>query len=323
VALFGTSLAWSCEGIAEDPLLALLELLEPEAAEGPGRVRFALRPAGAAEAADPRDEGWVPSFFHGVVQAYRGASGFLLHDRASRVWIPDGEGLVEAALVAPDREPFPGSTEATLQIALALALRRERLFHLHAAGLILPSGAATIVIGASGAGKTTTTLALLEAGGDYLADDALFLREEPARGVEVLGFPRPFHLGAATLAAFPRLAPLAGSAPAGTDKRPLDARVAYPQRRRAGFSAGAGIIAIFPRVTPEDATVVEPLARAEAFGHLLASSAAVVLDGITRRDENLAVLRALLGAARAFEVRLGRDALAAPTVIAARLAQRV
>jgi hypothetical protein len=47
-----------------------------------------------------------------------------------------------------------------------------------------------------------------------------------------------------------------------------------------------------------------------------------VVEGIPGRDENLALLSALLGAVRCYEVRLGTDALADPAkAIAERVAQ--
>lgn len=315
--LHGVTLAWSGEGLARDPLADLLAMLEPASAaagEGEGALQIALRPAGAGAASDPLQEGWEPSFFHGIVQAYRGAGGFLLWDRASRARVPPGGGAVEAEIAAPDREIEPGSAAAMLQIALALALRGRGLYHLHAAALIQPSGTGVLVVGGSGAGKTTTTLALLEAGAAYLGDDALFL-EAPRR---LVAFPRAFHLGAATLAAFPRLAALAGPEGRRGGKRPLDPRRAYPGRHRPEL---AGVsVALFPSVAGGPVTELRPLARAEAFGHLLASSAALVIEGLPGRDENLALLGALLSATRCFELRLGRDALADPvSAIAARV----
>ena len=311
--LHGVTIAWSSEGLAFDPLAELLAMLEP-GAPGPRALQVALRPAGEGAAADPLKEGWEPSFFHGIVQAYRGAEGFLLWDRASRACVPPGGGAVEAEIAAPDREVEPGSAGAMLQIALALALRGRGLYHLHAAALEHASGAGVLVVGGSGAGKTTTTLALLEAGAAYLGDDALFL-EAP---LQLVAFPREFHLGAATLAAFPRLGALAGPDQGHLGKRPLDPRRAYPGRHRPRLR-GVSLIVV-PTVAGDPVTELVPLARAEAFGHLLASSAALVIEGLPGRDENLALLGAVLAGARCFELRLGRDALADPvSAVAARV----
>lgn len=310
--LHGVTIAWSSEELAIDPMArALGSEGAARAGEAPAAT-FTLRPAGARCAEDPRSEGWEPSFFHGIVQAYRRGDRFLLWDRASRVHL-DG-ARVEGEIAPPDHEVTPGSTGAMIEIALALALRPARLFHMHAAGLALPSGASALVVGGSGAGKTTTTLALLEAGARYLGDDALFLAKRHAgEGVRAAAFPRAFHLAPATLSAFPRLGRLAGAVGGRRDKRPLDPRAAFPGRRLDALPLDPGrVVALFPTVTGEASTEIVPMPRAEAFGLFLASSAALVIEGLAGRDENLAVLSALLAASRCFELRLGRDALADP-----------
>lgn len=319
VSLHGVTIAWSCEGLAFDPMARVLAIDSADrAAEAAPKVTFALRPAGSACAEDPRSEGWEPSFFHGIVQAYQRGDRFLLWDRASRVHL--GGARVEAEIAPPEREITPGSAGAMIEIALALSLRGAGLFHMHAAGLSLASGESVLVVGGSGAGKTTTTLALLEAGARYLGDDAMYL-VATGDGVRAAAFPREFHLGPATLSAFPRIVPFAGPLGARRDKRPLDPRITFPDRRIATLSLDPGrVIALFPSITSEPATAIVPMARAEAFGLFLASSAALVIDGLAGRDENLAVLSTLLAASRCFELRLGRDALEDPVRTVASLA---
>lgn len=304
--LHGVQLAWTCREGAAD-LVSELGLAEGLGAEE-GRGEIAIALAGAPESArrDPALEGCAPVFFHGIVQAYRAEEGFLLWDRASRILVAAGGSRIEALVAPADQEVVRGSARAALEIALSLALREKGLFHLHAAAVMRPAGEGVLVVGGSGAGKTTATIALLEAGYAFLGDDALLLAEGP----ELCAFPRPFHLGPATLAAFPRLGALAGGTSGHGDKRDLDPRRAFPERRRA--TMGPPALVLHPRVEQEEKTRLEQIAPAEALGNLLASSAGIVIDGAARREEQMALLGKIAAGARHYEIRMGRDLLADP-----------
>lgn len=333
-------LSWSCEGVEGDPLEDLLDAFGPgEPRDGAGGgVSIILRKAKESAAADPSAEGHAPAFFQGVVQAFYERAGepqtaplalatqlppaFILWDRASRVRVPLDGAPIEAAIAPAERELIPGSAAGMIHIALVIALRRAGLFHLHAAAIV-HRGQSILIAGGSGAGKTTTAIALIEAGGDYLGDDALFLRDAGA-GVELLAFPRAFHVGPATLRAFPRLAPFARRRAAHPDKLAVDPREAFPGRAR--MTAPPPSIVLFPSIRPAEPSLTEtaPIERADAFGRLLASSAAVLIDGMPHRNENIALLRKLVeGPARGAitrEIRLGQDILTSPAeVIAANL----
>ncbi len=276
------------------------------AEEGRGEIAIAIEKAPESAGGDPALEGCAPVFFHGIVQAYRVGEGFLLWDRASRIVVSAGGARIEALVAPAEREVVRGSARAALEIALSLALREKGLFHLHAAAVVRPAGEGVLVVGGSGAGKTTATIALLEAGCAFLGDDALLVGEGP----ELCAFPRPFHLGPATIAAFPRLGGLAGGTSGHGDKRDLDPRVAWPARRRA--SMGAPALVLHPRVEPEEKTRLEQIAPAEALGNLIASSAGIVIDGAARREEQMALLGKIAAGARHFEIRMGRDLLGEP-----------
>jgi hypothetical protein len=333
-SLFGVDLAWSCDGLAADPMARLLEATPiPPAPPQPPGVQMILRPATATAAADPLAEGARPSFYQGVVQAYlveppgpARPLTFLLWDRASRVTarLDPHAPLIEAEIAPEDREPAPGSALGMLQIALALTLRCHGLFHLHAAALVHPSGAGVLLAGGSGAGKTTATIALLEAGFDdrsssssftarsysYLGDDSLFLRARP-EGVSVLASPRAFHLGPETLSAFPRLRPLADPRAGARGKLALDPRLAFPERFRPAMEAPA--VVLLPQIRASSAaSSIAPVAPADALFALIGSSASLFIDGLPGRAENLALLPKLLPRKGAFELALGQDALAAP-----------
>jgi hypothetical protein len=238
--------------------------------------------------------------------------------------------LIDAEIAPEDREPAPGSALGMLQIALAFALRCHGFFHLHAAGLVHPSGAGVLLAGGSGAGKTTATLALLDAGFGsssvspphsyaYLGDDSLFLR---ARGgvASVLAFPRAFHLGPEALHAFPRLRPLADPKAGARGKLALDPRLAFPGRFCSAMAAPS--VVLLPQIRAEAASSIARVSPADALFSLIGSSAALFIEGLPNHAENLALLPKILPLSGAFELSLGRDALASPALALVPLVER-
>jgi hypothetical protein len=242
----------------------------------------------------------------------------ILTDGASTARVaPDGRRIDLA--VAPASLADRHTLEHVLAlVALVVALRRFGLFHLHAAVLAEPDGRAILVAGGAGSGKSTLTLALLEAspGLAWLGDDTALLSARPG-GLAVLGFPRPFHLSGTTAAAFPRLGSLLG-APCGSGaKRRLEGRLAFPGRQR--LEASAPSLVILPEVVARPTSVVEAVPGAEALGALIESAALVVVDGMPAVDAQLALLAATAGGATCLRARLGRDLLERPGEVAGRL----
>ncbi len=196
-----------------------------------------------------------------------------------------------------------------LLVSLVLALRWRGLFHLHAGALVTPGGRGVLIAGGTGAGKSTLTLALLEAGCSYLGDDAVFLATAPG-ALTVLGLPRPFHVAPRTADAFPRIAPLLGSRLPAGQKRRLDPRAAWPGRERSSMGLPSAIL--LPSVVGGPTTSAEPLPSAEALGALIESSAYVVVGEFPRGREHLRVLRQIADAAAATRIGLGLDLLERP-----------
>jgi len=112
--------------------------------------------------------------------------------------------------VRPGAEALIGGTAGLVAIDAALAATGQSL--LHAAALSLPeTDRAFLLFAASGAGKTTTSLALALAGFGFLTDDAaVFLPPVPATNGphRTWGLPRALKVHQNTLALLPRLAPL-------------------------------------------------------------------------------------------------------------------
>ncbi len=81
-----------------------------------------------------------------------------------------------------------GAFEDVLMISLAPLYRRRGWFPLHAFAALSPQGRAALISGQMGSGKTTTGLALLNAGWKLLSNDSPLLRRQAHR-VEVLAYP--------------------------------------------------------------------------------------------------------------------------------------
>lgn len=98
----------------------------------------------------------------------------------------------------------PHSTWSDLLSApLAAAWRHHGFYPLHAASVSFDTAAA-VIIGPSGAGKTTTALALVEGGGAWRADDKLLLHDA-GDAVSAMSLYANTNLAPATIAAHPSL----------------------------------------------------------------------------------------------------------------------
>lgn len=280
----------------------------PAAPPGPAALRIAPAPRDASPAS-PAEAGEVASFFHGSLRASLRGGRFVLRDGPTEVLVSEDGRLVE---VAGATRAADGASDLAVLVGLVLALRHHGLFHLHAAALQGSRGPGVLVAGPSGAGKTTLALALAAAGLVPLADDAV-LASGCGSAPCVVGLPRPFHLGARTAGAFPAVAPRLGPAsPAGKRALPFSAVGPRPATLP---SCRPGVI-LLPEIAPAGPTTAAPASPAEALGALLECSALVVAAGMPAVAEQLAVLRAIVGTARAARVRLGPDLLEAPAAVA-------
>ena len=222
--LHGTRIAWAVEPALRDPIAELLRELPAAEPEEPAELRIIVRSAIGGRGAWPENAREL--FFHGQIRGFGAGGDLWLHDGASSVRIGPGAFEMEAFLAAEDA---PESTDAVLAvmlfIALVIALRHRELFHLHAGVVLDPAGRPILIAGDGGSGKTTSTLALADAGFAPLADDCVLLARVDGEP-RLLAFPKAFHLSATTIAAFPRLAALVG-ATNSVGKRTLDARLAF------------------------------------------------------------------------------------------------
>jgi len=274
-------------------------------------LRLYLRPSPPL----PRPAG-PRRFYHGILDCHADGDDLLLWDGHSLARVAAGGGLVEIDVAEESLRDGYLFAHVFLLIALVVALRWRGLFHLHAGALVAPDGRGILVSGGAGAGKSTLTLALLEAGCAYLGDDAVFLSSRDGDAA-VLALPRPFHVAPRTAAAFPHArALLTDPLPAG-EKRRLDPRLAWPGRERTSIASAS--LLLLPHVSGAATTVAHRLSSAEALGALIESSTLVVVDGLPGGEEHLEILRRVADGVRAYQVESGLDLLARPVETVERL----
>jgi len=147
-----------------------------------------------------------------------------------------------------------GAFEDVLMIALAPLYRRRGWFPLHAFAAQAPNGKAALLTGDIGAGKTTTGLALLNAGWKLLSNDSPLLRMNRGK-VEVLAYPGQLSAFDDSLARFevlqgfipPSPAEASGTPPPPDQKRIFRAEAAFPEPWATTGEAGG---LFFPNVVP-------------------------------------------------------------------------
>jgi hypothetical protein len=308
-----------------DPFAPVLPLeLVPGRVDG--RPEAAQRPADVALQAalvsrpqpSPEAGGAVPVLFHGTTRCFKTGDGTLaLWDGASVLHVaPDGRHI-HALVHGSSLERAFLFSSVTVLVALFLALRGHRLFHLHAAAATWPGGETWLIPGDAGAGKSTLALALFSAGARFLSDDALVVHGASA-AAEVTAWTRMIRMTAQTAAAFPRLAPLLVPCPPPSAREwQLDPRAAFPGRGQA--FACEPFTLLFPRIASAAESSAAALDRADAFGRLLQSCAWVASEHVPRRQEQLDALARVVDSARAFEVAVGRRILHDPAAVAAEI----
>ena len=161
-------------------------------------------------------------------------------------------------------------------MVLPYLLRRRGLLCLHAAVVALGAGVVAIA-GVKGAGKSTTTLALLQRGGRLFADDMAALSAGPS-GLEAWPGPGRLHLRpdvAATLVGVPETLPLAVSV--------FDKRLAPVEAPGDAAAPLRGVFLLEERAPERQAPALERVPPAEALA-LLASHRSAPHFPMSRED---------------------------------------
>lgn len=239
----------------------------------------------------------------------------VVEDELGRVRLRDGkveaivelDGLsIELRGVSPADFNAPSPATRAFGWALCLALRELDIVSLHAAGLIVDAERALLIVGDSGAGKTTTALALMAAGCVPLSDDQIFIRHRAQRW-ELLSVPETFRVTPRTLAAFSHLG-TAGPLIPEFGKYEFSPKQTHATNR--DYFSGA-VRLMFPNRQSTQTKLID-IPTADALGELMVASHAVALGGTERARRHAAILGRLTEDACPVRIDLGVDLLERP-----------
>jgi hypothetical protein len=175
----------------------------------------------------------------------------------------------------------------------------------HAGGVVDPEGRAWLLVGDTHAGKTTTCVSLVSAGGwRFLADDQVVLRLGDDGAIDVEGWPRRAHLDEGW----------SESVVTGT-RATVDLRTWWADRWMGRAPLGGVLL---PAVNADGPTSLTVAADAAAFTALVRQSPWLMVDR-TVAGEVMALLRDA-ASHPTFALSLGRDSYARGDVLAERLA---
>jgi hypothetical protein len=280
--------------------------------------RFALPPhhtdipivMGCAFAQLPKDnlasDGAKPLFYHDDVTVSLSADGCM-------AFVSDGRVRVELLLdgrsarcsFAHGWQPDVAFVRTFVPVLLCLLLWLRGFHYVHGALLSLPRVGTLLLLGESGAGKSTTLLGLLRHGARWFTDDMAFVGPAGTAESGLYGLPRDFHLTDNTLAAFPELQSLVVGEPRFREKSSV--RVSA---HLAGTQRESPLPITVVQLEPRDLSFrAQPLDQSELFLILLRSSAWGAVPGMPRTMEHHTALQQLAFRARGFRVSLQENTI--------------
>lgn len=236
---------------------------------------------------------------------YHGDSAFIARGPGVYVAVrpTDHKAEVVYSAAAGEVDAFYG-----LAFALVTLLRAKGFFGLHAAALVREQRG-LLLVASSDSGKSTAALTLVQQGWQYVTDDALLLRERVGEVVG-LSFRRDFCVDPDAVLHFPELgdhdwAP----SPSDPSKWRVAIETLFPHRHVRECTPR---IVVFPSLSAEQETRLEPIAQRAAFEHLMAQSAALATPLPEWIQSQMRIFSRLLAQCRCYRLAAGRDVLDAP-----------
>ncbi len=223
-------------------------------------------------------------------------------------------------LALPTEDDLSGSYTCCSYIRLVLLflLRRLGWFELHG-GACVTEEQAYVFIGASGSGKTSAVIGLLEAGWRYVSDDALLVKQIAVGFEETALYARAarelFSITTDSLRQFPHLQPYVEPRLQNATKRVVNPRAVWPGRFEL---VAKPAFLFFCQLHNAEQTQVSPLSSVDALSCLITNTPWLALDCETA-ETHLATYRQLVKSCYRFTLRMGRDLLRHPSALADRL----
>ncbi len=180
------------------------------------------------------------------------------------------------------------------------------------AGFIERNGTGLLLGGPGGSGKSTTSLACMQEGWTYLADDYVSV-ERDGEGYVGHGTYNSAHLDPTHLQRFPRLVP--GAIPAKLSREDKSLVLASSLANvRLGTSASIKVLA-FPRVVDRPDSTWRPAGKAESLLRL-APSSLLLLNSVQLGHAAFQRMSDVVSATPTCWLDVGRDLAALPRVVA-------
>ena len=250
--------------------------------------------------------GWLGRTAHGLAVGNREDAWFTIEQSPPRI-----RGVLGRRAGSP-------ATRELLLGALVVALRAMGVHGVHA-GAVAYRDQALVLVGDSGAGKSTTATALISVGCHYLSDDGLLIRERAA-DVELLPLFSSFRLTEQSLRCFDALRPYASKSIV-EDKWKLDVCSAFPGQQLPHW-LGPKTLLFLERAVGQRSSL-RPVSPAEAVGLLIAQSNALSLTCHPDPRSHLDLLARLVSVARIAKLELGGEWLSDPSAAARALLEQV
>jgi hypothetical protein len=281
----------------EQPLVIVMQ-----AVQGSGEVPLNLSEAAVLIRETANQAGEVSC------RLYRDAPLWLLDfGAAGRMVLDTVKGRLEGWLVQTARQATEWTASFVLLAAIEL-LRTRGLYTIHGAALE-KDGRGVLIVGASGAGKTTACLSLMRAGYGCLSDDHPLL-EAGGPAMTLLPFRGRVAVTERTIGWFPELAAAQQGFRLDTRKRSFEVE-AVPGYRFGG--ACEPVLLLFPRIVDWPKSSVEALAGARALEELLPQTL-LVLDPCLA-GKQFQVMSELVRKIPAYRLHFGEDVTNLPEII--------